>query len=72
MAELSPIMEKVSRAIEAEAGLSKSKLRGVVGGKSAVSDKALIALIRDGFVRVEPAPRNATHHYSVRPFRESP
>lgn len=63
------LMERVSRALEAEPGLSKRAVRMKVRGGNAWVDLALGVLIEEG--NVEPRrDGQATLHYSVKPYRE--
>lgn len=62
------LMERVSRAVEAEGGLSKRSIRTAVAGKSATVDLALDVLINEGYIEPRPDGR-ATRHYSTREFR---
>jgi hypothetical protein len=64
------LMEKVSRALEADSGLSVRAVRSAAKGKGEYVDLALELLISEGFVRTEPGARNSTRHYSVRPYRD--
>jgi hypothetical protein len=62
-------MERASRAIETDAGLSKRAIRETVGGKAGAVDLGLELLIAEGFIE----PRRdgqAIRHHSIRPYRE--
>lgn len=71
------LMEKVSRALEdAAEGLSVRSLTAAIGsGKNrnaeAARSLAIDTLVTEGYVTVEPGPRNAEIHQSLRPFREN-
>ena len=63
------LMERASRAIEADPGLSKRAIRETVGGKAGAVDLGLEMLIAEGFIE----PRRdgqAIRHHSIRPYRE--
>ena len=62
------LMERVSRAVEREPGISKRGIRDVKG-KNDAKDRALELLLDEGFVRQERAGQ-AVRHYSVKPYRE--
>jgi len=62
-------MEKVSRAVAHEPGLSITALRSAVGGKAEYVDRARECLINEGYLD----PRRdgqAVRHYEIRPFVE--
>lgn len=62
------LMEKVSHAVQWEAGLSRNQIRSKVKGKATYIDQAIAILVDDGFIRVEPA--GATNrHYPLKPYR---
>lgn len=63
------LMERVSRALEAEPGLTKRALRAAVKGRNDVIDLALELLIAEGHI---DARRDGTahHHHSTRPYRQ--
>lgn len=63
------LMERISRAIEDEPGITKRALRDAVVGNSSAKDLALQLLITEKFVSVTPAGSAHTHH-SRRPFRD--
>jgi hypothetical protein len=64
------IMEKVSRLVEQEPGLSKRQIRTAIGGKAANVDLALGYLIAEGFLALSEDGQTH-HHHSVRPYREA-
>lgn len=64
------LMERVSRALEQEPGLSKRGVRDTVSGKGTAKDLALAVLIREEYVRIE-RHGTATHHHVVRPYRQA-
>jgi len=64
-------MERVSKAVEADPGLSKRAIRTSVGGGTEYVDLALELLVSEGFVRVAAGPRNSSLHHSVRPYRDT-
>ena len=63
-------MEKVSRAAEAEPGLSLRKLRADVGGKATYVDRAIAVLVREEFMEVRPRGQTQCH-YAIRAYREA-
>lgn len=64
-------MERISRQLETtDEPLSVNAIRRLVNGKARVKDVALACLVEEGYVAVEPGPRNSILHVSVRPFRE--
>ncbi len=62
-------MEKISRAIERDPGLSKRAPRSALGGRHSTVDLALELLIAEGFVTVENHGR-AIRHTSAKPYRD--
>jgi hypothetical protein len=62
-------MERVSRAIEQDPGLSKRAIRAAVSGRNDVIDLALELLVVEGHVEARPDGR-ATAHYLLKAFRE--
>jgi hypothetical protein len=62
-------MERVSRALEEDPGLSKRAIRAAVSGRNDVIDLALELLIGEGCVEARPDGR-ATVHRVLKPFRE--
>jgi hypothetical protein len=53
-------MERVSKVLEAEPGLSIRKVREAVAGKAVYIDRALDVLIREAWIEMRPeAPRSA-------------
>lgn len=63
------LMERVSRALEAEPGLTTNAIKGAVTGKAETVSLAIEMLVSEGFVRVEQDGQ-ARRHHSVRPFSE--
>jgi hypothetical protein len=63
------IMEKVSRAVEQDAGLSKRSIRTAIAAKNDWIDLALELLISEGFIEAREDGQ-AHRHYSIRPYRE--
>ncbi len=63
-------MERVSRAIEAEPGLTRRALRGVVSGKHEPKLIALELLVAEGYVEQRQEGQYPTH-WSTRAYRES-
>jgi AAA domain len=64
------LMERVSRAVEAEPGLTKRAIRSTVKGRNNVKDLALELLITEGFVSEQQDGAQAVRHHSIRPFRQ--
>jgi AAA domain len=63
-------MEKVSRAVEAEPGLSIRKVREAVPGGNEYIDRALEVLVRDEWMEMRKEGA-AQCHYVLRPYREA-
>ena len=61
------LMERISRAIEADPGLSRRGIRDGVSGKSSAKDRAIEVLIAEGYVESR-RDGQTIHHYSQRPF----
>ncbi|MGI8731411.1 MAG: hypothetical protein ACR2LK_15760 [Solirubrobacteraceae bacterium] len=62
------LMERVSRAVEAEPGLSVRALRAAVSGKREARDLALDLLVAEGYVE-RRQDGQAFRHYTMRAFR---
>lgn len=62
------LMERVSRAIEADPGLTRRSLRAAVKGKHDAKELALDCLIAEGHVERDDDQRWPTHR-SIHPFR---
>jgi DnaB-like helicase N terminal domain/AAA domain len=63
-------MHKVSLFLQLAPGANTNEIVMGVRGKKAHIVSAIQALITEGNVRVEPGPRNASHHYVETPFDE--
>ena len=63
------LMEKTSRAVEQQPGISNTELRTGVTGKGEYKATALRLLIAGEYVRQEQDGKT-TRHYSLRPYRE--
>ena len=63
------LMERVSRALEAEPGLSRRALRAAVKGRNDAKELALDLLVAEGFAE-RRTEGQAVRHYSTRPFRD--
>lgn len=62
-------MERISRKLETDPGLSKNAIRKMVTGKNDWKHVALELLISEGYVEVRKVDQ--THqHYSIKPYRE--
>lgn len=64
------VMQKLSEAVEAEAGLSTRDLRASVTGKNDVKDLALRLLIAEGYIDARK-DGSAIRHYSLKSYREN-
>lgn len=64
------LMEKVSRYVEANPGMSKKAIEATLNGKTDVKRLALELLVTRGYIGVKTGPRGAIQHYSNRPFRD--
>jgi hypothetical protein len=62
------LMERVSRALEEEPGLSRNGVRSAVKGKASYVDLALELLVAEGFVNAERDGQSKRHHV-VKPYR---
>jgi hypothetical protein len=63
-------MERVSKVLEAEPGLSKRAVRQSVQGKAAIVDLALELLVSESYVEIQERGQTKCH-YSRQPFREA-
>jgi hypothetical protein len=65
------LMERVSRAVEATPGLTKSAIREAVRGKAGQIDLARETLISEGCIDARHDGPQAVRHYSIKPFDPS-
>jgi AAA domain len=63
------LMERISEAIEMEAGLTKNDVRRAVTGKAVAKDLALRLLVAEGYVKAE-RDGQAIRHTNVRLYRQ--
>lgn len=63
------LMERVSRALEAEPGLSRRALRAAVKGRNDAKELALDLLVAEEYAE-RRTEGQAVRHYSTRPFRD--
>jgi hypothetical protein len=64
------LMQRISHFVESSPGATKRDVREYVTGNSEYKDRALVALIAEGWLRVERDGR-AQRHYSVAAFDEN-
>lgn len=66
------LMERASVLLEgADEPLSQTRVTKELGAKKAYVEKALAALVADGYLRRTDGPRGALLHESARPYREA-
>jgi hypothetical protein len=66
-------MERISILVEKlPSPVGVREIRRLVPGSNEHKDTAIARLVEEGFFVLEPGPRNAILHRSVRPFREHP
>jgi hypothetical protein len=64
------IMQRVSEAVEHDAGLTRNSIRAAVGGRAEYVTLALELLISEGFIDAEKDGQ-ALHHRSAKPYRSA-
>ncbi len=64
------LMERVSRAVESDPGLTARAIKTTVKGAHNARDLALELLLSEGYLTVEPDGR-ALRHHSQKPYREA-
>jgi hypothetical protein len=64
------LMERISRLVEEEPGLSGKKIEAGVKGNNDAKRLALRMLTEEGFLRTEPIPNGGFYYHSERSFRE--
>lgn len=65
------LMQKVSELLEQTPDpLSQSVILEHVSGKAEITKKAILTLVKDGFIQIENGPRNSLLHKTVRPYRQ--
>lgn len=62
------LMERVSRAVESEPGVSRNQIRTAVKGKAIYIDQAITILADEDFISVRP-DGSTNRHYSLKPSR---
>jgi hypothetical protein len=65
------IMEKVSRYIEINPGVSRRLIESAKLGKHEYVRMAVELLLIEGYIEIEKGPHNAQQHRQVKPYRES-
>lgn len=66
------LMERISKYVEGNPGVSRSIIEGAVRGKRDHLRHAIDLLVYEGYLHDAPGPRNATTHTAAKPFREQP
>lgn len=67
--EPTAVMERISRYVEANPGVSKGTIEGFIGGKATICRMALELLTTRNFVRWEQQAKGKIAHFSVTPYR---
>lgn len=62
------LMEKISRAVQLNPGLSKQAIENLVNGKNATKRTALELLVTRGYIGTKVGPKNAVQHYHQRVY----
>jgi hypothetical protein len=65
------LMARVSDYLATRGGSSGAAIRSGVKGKNESIAEAVDCLIREGYIRTEPAPRGGVFHHLVEPFEDS-
>lgn len=65
------LMGRVSDYLSSHGGSTTNAIKGGVRGKGESIAEAIDALIREGYVRTEPAPRGGFFHHLVSPFEDA-
>lgn len=66
------LMEKISRYVQANPGMSKKAIEGAMNGKATTIRLALELLVTRGYVGVKTGARGAVQHQHIRPFYDGP
>lgn len=66
------LMQRVSDYLASHGGSTSNAIKGGVRGKGESIADAIDALIREGHIRTEPAPRGGAFHHLVTPFEDRP
>lgn len=64
------VMERISRYVETNPGVSKGTIEGFVGGKATITRMALELLVTRNYIRWEQQAKGKIAHFSVIPFRD--
>lgn len=66
------LMEKISRYVQVNPGMSKKSIEGAMNGKASTIRLALELLVTRGYIGVKTGARGAVQHFHVRPYFEDP
>lgn len=66
------LMEKISRYVQANPGMSKKAIEGALNGKTDTKRLALELLVTRGHIGVKTGTRGRIQHFHVRPFYDGP
>jgi hypothetical protein len=66
------LMERISRFVELNPGLSKNSILAGVKGAREFKQMACELLVEEGYLVLEPGANRSQLHRSVKPFREAP
>lgn len=67
--EPTAVMERISRYIETNPGVSKATIEGFISGKATITRMALELLCTRNYIRWEQQARGKIAHFSVTPYR---
>lgn len=62
------LMEKISRYVQLNPGMSKKAIEGSMNGKAATIRLALELLVTRGYIGVKTGPKNSLQHFHHRPY----
>lgn len=66
------LMEKISRYVQANPGMSKKSIEAAMNGRAGTIRLALELLVARGYIGVRPGPRNSAQHFHIKAYFDSP
>ena len=63
-------MERISRMVEINPGMTKNTIKSSVEGKREYKDRAISRLITEGYLAITEGPNRSHFFTSITPFRE--
>lgn len=65
------LMEKISRYVQANPGMSKKAIEGAMNGRAGTIRLALELLVSRGYIGLKSGPRNSLQHHHIKPYYDT-